>query len=333
MRAYDYISETSRLMWDWKIRRKGAKDARIRKEKGQKSLWPLCLCGSILLFAAACGDAPIPPLTATPTRALSGPTLEPSPTTDVHPPTQDILEDNILGGPGQNIPEAADIAANSALPPVIQGTPGAFSGSQRVQLTMPDGAALMGDIYQAATTDNGNGTPQPPLRMPGVLLLGASIAEWGDFPARVRDAGYTVLVMELRDSSGVADFTTMLRGLSGANTVNPGLMAVIGAGQGADLALIGCAVDLLCDTAVLLSPVSRDTLLNVMPNYNPRPLLIAASTQDVNGVQTGEALRVAATGEAVFQPIAAAGSGAALIFNAPDLTGVIGTWLAQKLVE
>ncbi|MDX1995358.1 MAG: hypothetical protein SF029_23440 [bacterium] len=277
--------------------------------------------------------SPTPPPTITPTRALSGPTLEPSPTTDVRPPTAVLAEDQILGGPGQNIPEAAALAPDSALPPVPMGTPGATAGSQRIQLVMADGAMLSGDLYQNISTQIETTTPQPLPRYSGVLLLGVSLAEWGDFPARLRDAGYTVLAMEIRSGGGTADFSVMLRALSETATVNPALLAVIGAGEGANLALQGCAVDLLCDTAILLTPTQRDVLSSAMSGYNPRSLLIAFSAQDTAAVDTARALQLVGTGDVRLEPSSAAGSGAALLFAAPDLTGTIGLWLAETLVE
>lgn len=286
-------------------------------------IWLLVLASAL----AACSTLNPTPVTPTATRALSGPTLEASPTTDVRPLQVTMAEDDIIGGVGQNIPEAAALVPDSALPPVPEGTPGLIAGSQRVALVMPDGVQLSGDLYEAVVPSGG--------RAPGVLLIGETIAAWGDFPARLRDAGYTVLVIEGRESAGVSvsDFTVMLRALSEARTVNPGLMAVIGAQAGADAALIGCAVDLLCDTAILISPTARDALLNVMANYNPRPLFVSFSAGDLVAGEIARLLETAATGAFQIAPVSAAGAGAPLLFGAPALTGEIGEWLAAHLVE
>jgi hypothetical protein len=187
---------------------------------------------------------------------------------------------------------------------------------------MPDGARLEGDLYQLGAE-----------RVPGVLILATDRTAWGDFPARVQEAGFTVLVIGLRDPASESDFQAALQAFTEAGAVDSARIGVIGAAETADLAFIGCAADLLCDIAVLLSPIQRAPLLNVMAAYNPRPLLVAASEDDAESFATAQALQESASGEALFQPFTSAGQGTAMLQNRPDLTTLIVTWLTRWLVE
>ena len=118
----------------------------------------------------------------------------------------------------------------------------------------------------------------------------------------------------------------MLRALSEMGTVDPARIAVIGATLGADVGLVGCSLNELCDTIVLLSPQSRDTLLNVMITYNPRPLMLTASREDTSyGV--AQAIQNVARGEVLLQGYDNAGRGTELLSNEPNLTDTIITWL------
>lgn len=290
-----------------------------------RALW----CALLVVGLAACGSLNPTPITPTATRALSGPTLEPSPTTDVHPIQVTMAEDDIIGGFGQNIPEAAALVPDSALPPVPEGTPGTVPGAQRVQLVMIDGSVRTADLYEYSPPV---GSPAG-ARVPGVLLIGAGFGDWADFPARLRDAGYSVLVVDSGADAAIAtaDFIVLLRALSELRSVNPGALGVIGVRAGADAALIGCAVEFLCDTAILISPTDRESVLSAIASYNPRPLLVSFSTQDLAGVAIARDLELTTTGPFQIAPVSAAGAGAELLFAAPALTGDIGLWLAAHL--
>lgn len=275
------------------------------------------LAVSIWLFTlllAACDAQPPSP---TPTRALSGPTLAASQEPFLGPPTE--APPDIEGGIGQNDPTAAALPpGGAALPPLLIGTPG--SGRQQVEITADDGTRLYGDLLQNAE-----------VRMPGVLLLGSDRTAWGGFPDQLNAAGYTVLVMELRESAGVADVRVMIDALT-SGMADPGRIAVIGAARGADLALLGCADVATCDVAILLSPLQEQTLLNEMPRFNPRPLLQAVSQTDEESFTTAQALDAAATGEKLFQPLTNAGRGTAILLNRPDVGDLIIQWLQRVLV-
>jgi hypothetical protein len=257
--------------------------------------------------------------TMTPTTALSGPTLEASPVIRPVPPTE--LPPDFIGS-GQNNPTAAALPSGGELPPVPIATAIPGSGQQIVQIILPDGARLEGDLYQSGGE-----------RVAGVVILATDRAAWGDFPARLQADGFTVLVITPRDITSVADFQAVLQAFTAVGTVDPARIGVIGASETADLALLGCAAELLCDTVVLLSPVSREALLNVMSAYNPRPLLVAASEDDAGSFVVAQAVQESASGEVLFQPFTSAGQGTAMLENRPDLGELVMTWLRRWLVE
>lgn len=270
-------------------------------------------CWLLAFLLSACAEEPPSP---TPTRALSGPTLEASPAPFLGPPTEEPPD--IEGGIGQNDPTAAALPGGAALPPLAVGTPG--SGRQQVEITADDGTLLYGDLLQNIE-----------VRMPGVLLLGTDRTAWGGFPEKLNTAGYTVLIMELRENAGVADVRVMIDALT-SGMADPGRIAVIGAARGADLALSGCAEVATCDVAILLSPLQQQTLLDEMPRFNPRPLLQAVSQEDQESFTTAQALDAAATGEKLFQPLTNAGRGTAILLNRPDVGDLIIQWLQKVLV-
>ncbi len=263
---------------------------------------------------AACET--VTPPTLTPTTALSGPTLAASPVIRPVLPTE-IPADAIAIG--QNNPTAAALPSGGEMPPVALATAIPGSTHQIVQISLADGGRLEGDLYQSGDE-----------RVAGVVILATDRAAWGDFPAQVQASGLTVLVISL---SSVEDFQTVLQAFTAVGTVDPAHIGVVGAGETADLALLGCAADLLCDTAALLSPLAREALLNVMTAYNPRPLMVAASEDDAQSFAVAQAVQESASGEVLFQPFTSAGQGTAMLENRPDLGELVVTWLTRWLVE
>jgi hypothetical protein len=286
----------------------------------------------IALVAALTVSACDPQLPGpTPTRTLTGPLSEPSPTVRIDPPTR-AAED--LSLPGQTIPEAAGVPPDSAIPPVeIATTPGApMTGSMRVQLTVAQGVQLEGNLYQPALPPEG---PTAELtRVPGVLLIGLPLDGWGALPVYLRDAGFTVIVMQMRPENALADFDVVLRAFSEAQTVDPGLVAVIGAlPSGAELALSGCAANDLCDAVVLISPANTPALRNAMISYAPRPALALAAIDDTSAIDAARALDAVTTGEFALQTYPGGAQGSALIAAESSLPETIRAWLRVVLVQ
>jgi hypothetical protein len=186
-----------------------------------------------------------------------------------------------------------------------------------VQITSGDGAQLPGSLYQAGGE-----------RLPGVLLLARDTTSWGDFPAHLQAAGFTVLAMPLRQPPTTADFHAIMQAFSVVGAVNPGRIGVVGAEEGADLALIGCAAELLCDTVVLLTPLGGDTLLNIIAGYNRALWSPPAKPTRTRCAPPG--VRVA-TGECC-SALRRRRAAAAMLQTRPDLGDLIIAWLQRQLM-
>ena len=91
-------------------------------------------------------------------------------------------------------------------------------------------------------------------------------------------------------------------------------------------------MNLSCDAAVLVSPIGGDTLLNVIADYNPRPLMLVASQGDSESLAAIQALQSLATGEVLVQSLENPGRGGALVQAQPDLFESIVSWLQRHLV-
>lgn len=275
-------------------------------------LLPFTFC-----LLTACDSILPPAVDPTTERTLTGPTIAASETLGFEQPTDIPFDEPDYG---QNDPTAAALAPGAALPPLAVGTAPASQSNLpvSVEITAMDGSMLQGDLFQGGAN-----------RLPGILLLSETLDDWGNFPVKLHDAGFTVLVMGLRDGA-LLDFPVMMQALS-SGEADPASLAVVGAGGGADLALLGCAGDMLCDTVVLLSPSGDSALPNAMSAYNPRSLMLVASEDDSIAYPAIQALQAAASGEVLFQPFASAGSGGQMLTNRPDLGDLIISWLTRQI--
>jgi hypothetical protein len=267
---------------------------------------------ALLVGLTACDDLGQPTATLLPP-TYTGPTVAPSPTVNVVQMTNVPFDEVFIG---QNDPTAAALPRDSALPPLGVGLSG---DAQQVAITAEDGAQLTGLLYQSGA-----------VRLPGVLMLADSPQAWGDFPKKVADSGFTVLVMTARPQSALADFRVMMQSLS-SGEADPARLGVVGAGAGADAALLGCSGEPLCDTVALLSPSGSPSLVNAMAAFNPRPLFVTASEDDSDSFTAAKALQSSARGEVLMQPFNTAGHGVALLINRPALGDLIIQWLKRQL--
>lgn len=245
----------------------------------------LIILGAMLSACSALPQAPTP----TPTRDFAGPTLAPSPTTQ-------ILRSNELYAneirDGQNNLTAAALPNVGALPPVAAGTPDP-NGGATVQIAIDANRVVLGDLYERR-----DGVQ----RRPGILLLNEDRLAWGLLPAELLAAGYTVLSVALPPLPQVSDVDILLNSLSETGSVDPGRIGVIGAERGADLALLACAENAICDALVMVSATARGTALNVVPNYAPRPLLLVASSTQPDSFETAQSIAAFAGDIGQFQP-------------------------------
>ena len=264
----------------------------------------------LLLALAGCVSPSSP--AATSTSVLSAPPLMPSPTPVILSSEQLYRDDRRFIG--QSSPDFAQFPVDAALPPAPRGDVDGRAG-----IVLEDGAVLFGQMFQFSD-----------LRQPGILMIGPESTDWGMLPSKLAQAGFAVLVMENAPQAGQIE--TIVQSLAAAATVDPGRIGLIGAAQGADAALLGCAVNALCDAAALLGPLSRDTLLNMMPSYGQRPLWLAASRQDAESHAAALALSQTALAEVEFVEVEA-GRGAALLQFQPQLTDQLIDWFEARLSQ
>jgi hypothetical protein len=215
-------------------------------------------------------------------------------------------------------PTAAAQPRDGVLPPRALGE--SDSARQEIEITAADGALLVGDLYQQGAE-----------RLPGVLLLGPDRLSWGSFPAELHAAGFTVLVMPVRDATLVSDAEVMIETLV-SGTADPARIGAVGAAEGADLVLQACADLPVCDAVALLSPLAELTLLDALLRYNPRSVFLSASQNDEQAFSTARALHEAAVGEKEFQFFENAGRGTAMLSAQPDLGALMIEWLQAHLV-
>lgn len=265
--------------------------------------------GFLLLLALVGCVSPSSPA-ATLTSVLSAPTLAPSPTPVILSSEQLYRDDRRFVG--QSSPDFAQFPVDAALPPAPRGDVDGRAG-----IVLEDGAVLFGQMFQFSD-----------LRQPGILMMGPEPTDWGMLPSKLAQAGFAVLVMENAPQAGQVE--TIVQSLAAAATVDPGRIGLIGAAQGADAALLGCAVNALCDAAALLGPLSRDTLLNMMTSYGQRPLWLAASRQDAESHAAALALSQMPLAEMVFVEVEA-GNGAALLQFQPQLVDQLIDWFEAQL--
>lgn len=126
---------------------------------------------------------------------------------------------------------------------------------EHITLEAGDGLALVGEYYAQDEA------------APAVLLLhmlGSNRGAWGPFLTPLYDAGYSVLAVDMRghgETGGSRDWDLALTDkaawldwLREQEAVLPENISVVGASIGGNVALITCADDAACVTAIALSP-------------------------------------------------------------------------------
>lgn len=173
-----------------------------------------------------------------------------------------------------------------------------------VKVAASDGLMLVGDFYAAS----GEGDK------PAILLMHMyqNVRQsWKEFVPKLLDAGYSVLNVDLRghgETGGstnwplaVTDVQTWLDWLREQPGVRDDAVSIIGASVGSNLALIGCANDKACVTAIALSPGSDYFGLRpqdfIAEGLKDRSALVVASQKDSASAQGVKQFAVSATGE------------------------------------
>ena len=107
---------------------------------------------------------------------------------------------------------------------------------------------------------------------------------------------------------------------------------MIGESRSADLAMLGCAVNTLCDALALFSPKSSETLLNMIPSLGARPLWLTASRSDSESHAAALSLAQALGDQAQLVEVDS-GRGADLLNAEPGLADRLVSWFVLQLKD
>ncbi len=268
------------------------------------------MLSAIAGMLAGCGLSPDWQPTSAPTAADPRPV--PTPTEFVLS-REGIYRDD-LRHLGVTSADLASLPAGAILPPA----PSAES-ERGVSLLLDNRTTISGELYRQSSQ------PEPAL-----MLLGAEISAWGPLPQQLSAAGFVVLVLQTDHLMPARQVDTMLQSLIAIQGVDAGAIGLIGEAQSADLAMLGCAVNSLCDALALFSPTSRATLMNMLPSYGERPLWLAAGRSDSQSHAAALALSQRLRGQAQFIELDH-GRGLDLLRAEPSLANQLVDWFVHHL--
>ena len=237
---------------------------------------------------------------------------------------------------GASQPSTGDPAAGDGrAPSVPTPTPTPSTNYRRLSVTAADGVRLAGLFY-----------PPDAIPAPGILLLHMAERQkedWVFLASRLQEAGYGVLAVDLRghgESQGEMDWAAMpddaLRSwaaLLAQPEVDSARCAVVGAGLGANLALVTAAADPSVTAMVMLSPGLEDHGVgteDAISAYGDRPALIVASQDDLSAAESALTLHELAQTPPVLVLYPSAGHGTEMLARQPDLIPLIVSWLTAQ---
>lgn len=182
---------------------------------------------------------------------------------------------------------------------------------------------------------------------PGILLLHMEDGrkeDWAGFATQMREIGYGPMTLDLRghgESTGEVDWGSMpadvllaWNALSAQSEVDPTRIVIVGAGAGADLALVAAAAEPGVYALILLSPAIEGFGLQTeeaMVAYGERPVLIVTSEDDLYSVEGALTLAELAQGPQVLSVYSQAGRGTDMFTRQPDLASLIQGWLRSQI--
>lgn len=216
------------------------------------------------------------------------------------------------------------------------------SVGQLVELSAVDGLTLVGDYYVAEGETR-----------PAVLLLhqfGSNRGAWSPLIPPLLEAGYDVLAVDLRgfgDSEAPNDWELATGDVQGwldwlreQEGVRAEAISIVGASIGSNLALIGCANDEACVTAIALSPGLNyfDTMPeeSVTTGLRERSALLVAGQSDRESAEAVKQMAMNARGEIGLQLFKNSTHGTDM-FRVPSMRdrviGMIVQWLDDHTPE
>jgi pimeloyl-ACP methyl ester carboxylesterase len=176
---------------------------------------------------------------------------------------------------------------------------------QTVQVQASDGLTLVGDYFVSLSEAEAR---------PAVLLMhmyGSERGSWKPLIPALLETGYDVLAVDLRghgETGGdedwelaISDVQVWLDWLRGQPGVRAEAIATIGASVGSNLALVGCANDAQCVTAIALSPglnfYDVQPEASVSEGLKDRSALLLATKADRESAEAVRQMVMTAQGE------------------------------------
>ncbi len=202
---------------------------------------------------------------------------------------------------------ALTLTLSGVIGALAQGSTPTAPTPMRVEVQADDGLTLVGDLYNAELD----------VQTPALLLMhmyGGRRTDWRPLIPALTGAGYRVIAVDLRGhgatggsndwQAAVGDVQTWLDWMEAQPSIDPDKIAVVGASIGANLALVGCANDTHCVTAVALSPGTNYfgvTTNDAIKTLRSRSALLVASQTDEPSSSSVRTLTALAEGEVGLQ--------------------------------
>lgn len=207
---------------------------------------------------------------------------------------------------------------------------------ETISLSANDDLALIGDWYLPSSVE----APVPALLL--MHMNGGNRGDYAPLIPHLLDAGYAVLTVDLRahgETGGARDWDmaqedTLLwfDWLREQDIVDDSRIATIGASIGSNLALVGCADDGDCVTAIALSP--GDDYFGVMPGdslVNGLNAFLVASHNDTQSAGSIRQFFADATGYVSARMYLGRAHGTQLFASELDsISGAILAWLEEQ---
>jgi dienelactone hydrolase len=213
---------------------------------------------------------------------------------------------------------------------------------QEVTFQTDDGVTIVGSLYLPARSG------------PAVVLLhalGRTREDWQPVAARLADAGFVALAIDLRghgasgplpEGSSLGDLTRMMADVKAARAflatrreVMPNRIGIAGASVGANLAILLAAGDPTVRSLALLSPGIDYRGLRpeaAMKKYGDRPALLVASQEDNYSANSARQLSQSGPGVRDLRILNGAGHGTAMLGRQPDLAASLLDWFRRTLL-
>lgn len=222
----------------------------------------------------------------------------------------------------------------------------AEAAGRPITLSSSDGVSIAGEYFESPAALRASGDKAPSVLL--VHMLSRHKGDWGGLPDRLREAGITVLAIDLRghgQSSGssqdlpamVQDVRAAVQWLVGRPNVRGDKTAIVGASLGATLALLA-AVELPQVRAIgLLSPsldyrgLRTDT--GLIKRLGGRSLWLSASSEDPLALRTLRDFAAEPSGSREQHVSNVAAHGTTLLERDADVGRALVDWLRRSLLS